>query len=105
MPSAMLPRTRRASRLHRALPAIPRRSPAERPELGPRGGAFLGWALVDDTAHDLPYARGMTQRKRLQIGAVVALATIMPVLSFAPATAGPLETRLLRSIGTTTKLP
>jgi hypothetical protein len=55
------------------------------------GGAFLGWALVDDTAHDLPYVRGMTQRKRLQIGAAVALATIMPVLSFAPVTAGPLE--------------
>jgi hypothetical protein len=51
------------------------------------GGAFLGWALVDDTAHDLPYARGMTQRKRLQIGAAVALATIIPLLSFAPVTA------------------
>ena len=37
----------------------------------------------------------MTQRKRLhQIGAAVVLATIMPVLSFAPVTAGPLEDAL-----------
>jgi TPR repeat protein len=33
----------------------------------------------------------MTQRKRLQIGAAVTLATIMALLSFAPVTAGPLE--------------
>ncbi len=33
----------------------------------------------------------MTQRKRLQIGGAVALATIMQVLSFAPVAAGPLE--------------
>jgi hypothetical protein len=32
----------------------------------------------------------MTQRRRLQIGAAVALATTL-VLSFAPVTAGPLE--------------
>ena len=51
----------------------------------------MGWALVHDTAQELPYARGMTQRKRLQLGAAVALATIIPVLGFAPVTAGPLE--------------
>jgi hypothetical protein len=33
----------------------------------------------------------LAQRKRLQIGAAVTLATIMALLSFAPVTAGPLE--------------
>ena len=75
------------------------RLPGERPPTGPNwiheiehdSGAFLGWALADDTAQELPYARGMTQRKRLQIGAAATLATIIPVLGFAPVTAGPIE--------------